>query len=84
MVMRRAAVLAAGETLEPKDLPLEGRAARGGSDFPRGLTLAEVEKEYIKRVLAENGGHRGKTAKALGIDAKTLYNKLGPERPRGG
>jgi DNA-binding NtrC family response regulator len=46
------------------------------------MTLAEVEKEYIQKVLDENQGHRGRTAKALGIDAKTLYNKLGPDRPR--
>jgi DNA-binding NtrC family response regulator len=32
--------------------------------------------------LRQNEGHRGKTARALGIDPKTLYNKLGPERTR--
>ncbi len=47
-----------------------------------GLTLAELEREYIQTVLDENHGHRGRTAKALGIDAKTLYNKLGADRPR--
>jgi DNA-binding NtrC family response regulator len=83
MVMRRAAVLAAGDTLEPHDLPLEARDA-GRRGLPRsGLTLAELEKEYIKKVLDENHGHRGRTAQALGIDVKTLYNKLGPDRPRG-
>ena len=47
-----------------------------------GLSLADMEKEYIETVLREHEGHRGKTARALGIDPKTLYNKLGPERPR--
>jgi DNA-binding NtrC family response regulator len=46
------------------------------------LTLAALEAVYIQTILRENGGHRGRTAKALGIDPKTLYNKLGPERPR--
>ena len=41
-----------------------------------------MEREYIETVLRQNEGHRGKTARALGIDPKTLYNKLGPERPR--
>jgi DNA-binding NtrC family response regulator len=82
MVMRRAAVLANRETLEPDDLPLESKDAGRKAAARSGMTLAEVEKEYIQRVLDENQGHRGRTAKALGIDAKTLYNKLGPDRPR--
>ena len=82
MVMRRAAVLATRETLEPDDLPLEVKAGGWKSALRSGLTLAELEKEYIKKVLEENQGHRGRTANALGIDAKTLYNKLGPDRPR--
>jgi len=82
MVIRRAAVLANDEVLEPRDIPLEAGEKGRKRSMPSGLTLAEMEKEYIKRVLADHGGHRGKAAKALGIDAKTLYNKLGPERPR--
>jgi two-component system, NtrC family, response regulator AtoC len=83
MVMRRAAVLASRETLEPDDLPLEAKSTGALKAAMRiGMTLAEVETEYIRKVLDENEGHRGRTAKILGIDAKTLYNKLGPDRPR--
>ena len=82
MVLRRAVVLATGETLGPEDLPLEVKDAGRKSAMRTGLTLAELEKEYIQKVLEENQGHRGRTAKALGIDAKTLYNKLGADRPR--
>jgi DNA-binding NtrC family response regulator len=82
MVIRRAMVLASREVLEPDDLPLEVEAAGRKAATRSGMTLAEVEKDYIQKVLEENQGHRGRTAKALGIDAKTLYNKLGPERPR--
>jgi len=35
-----------------------------------------VEREYITQVLAQHQGHRGRAAKTLGIDPKTLYNKL--------
>ena len=38
--------------------------------------LAEVEKEYILTVLADHGGNRTHTAKALGIGANTLWRKL--------
>jgi DNA-binding NtrC family response regulator len=83
MVMRRAAVLATRETLEPEDLPLEAGRGAWKEAMRSGLTLAELEREYIQKVLDENQGHRGRTAKALGIDAKTLYNKLGADRSRG-
>ena len=40
------------------------------------LTLAEVEKRHIHRVLALNNGNKTRAARSLGIDTKTLYNKL--------
>ena len=40
------------------------------------LPLAEVEKRHIQRVLASTGGNKTRAARALGIDTKTLYNKL--------
>lgn len=83
MVMRRAAVLSSSETLEPEELPLDIRAEEWKLPQKSGLTLAELEQQYIESVLRENDGHRGKTAKALGIDVKTLYNKLGPEKRKG-
>ena len=83
MVIQRAAILAGGDSLGPEDLPLDVRdPSWKAAAVKTGLTLAEMEKEYITTVLAQNEGHRGRTAKALGIDPKTLYNKLGPERPR--
>ncbi len=82
MVMKRAAVLTRGDVIEPQDLPIDLATSGWRAAFKSGLTLAELEGEYIKTVLHENAGHRGKTARALGIDAKTLYKKLGPENPR--
>ncbi|MFT4512493.1 MAG: DNA-binding NtrC family response regulator [Planctomycetota bacterium] len=38
--------------------------------------LAEVEKRHIQRVLASTGGNKTRAARILGIDTKTLYNKL--------
>jgi DNA-binding NtrC family response regulator len=83
MVIQRACVLAVTDVVEAEDMPLDIRDQNWKSAAVHtGLTLSEMEKEYIETVLKENEGHRGKTARALGIDPKTLYNKLGPERPR--
>jgi two-component system, NtrC family, response regulator HydG len=83
MLVQRATVLASKDVIDAEDLPLDLRD-QGWKSAPArtGLSLAEMEREYIETVLRQNDGHRGKTARALGIDPKTLYNKLGPERPR--
>jgi len=41
-----------------------------------GCPLAEAERRLILATLDEHGGNKEKTAKALGISLKTLYNKL--------
>jgi DNA-binding NtrC family response regulator len=40
------------------------------------LTLSELEKRHIKRVLEVTGGNRPKAAKILGINVSTVYRKL--------
>jgi DNA-binding NtrC family response regulator len=82
-LLRRAAEKARlRRRLEPP--PAEGAGPGGAlADLARqGLTLADVERAYIETVLALNAGHRGRASHALGIDPKTLYNRLGPCRPR--
>jgi two-component system response regulator HydG len=39
-------------------------------------TLEDLEREYIQRVLEEEGGHQSRAAELLGIDRRTLYRKL--------
>jgi len=41
-----------------------------------GVSLKELEKKYILKVLEISGGNKKRTAEILGIDRKTLYNKL--------
>src|SRR5690606_12075682 len=43
---------------------------------PSGYTLEEIERETIVQTLRRLGGHRQKTAKALGIGVRTLGLKL--------
>ncbi|MFH0794600.1 MAG: sigma-54 dependent transcriptional regulator [bacterium] len=61
------------------DLPptLEVEApAEGAISFPQGLSLEQVEMEFIKRTLDAEGGNRTRAAKALGISRRTLQRKL--------
>ena len=83
MVMERAALLSNGEAIVPVDLRLAGPRPAAATAWRTDLSLDEMERAYIKAVLERFEGHRGKAARALGIDPKTLYNKLGPEKPRG-
>ena len=84
MVIRRAGVLATGTLIEPKDLPLQAAKTPSTSmvEMPEGLTLDALEDRYIRHVLAQCKGHRARAAARLGISVKTLYNRIGAERPR--
>jgi Nif-specific regulatory protein len=48
----------------------------GQRSVPGGLTLAELEKRYIIRTLAQCDGNRTRAATALGIGRNTLGRKL--------
>jgi DNA-binding NtrC family response regulator len=74
-VMQRLVVMSDTDIIEVVDLPsLMHFSALRGSGFNR--TLAEVEAEYIHNVLDSVGGNRTRAAEILGIDRKTLREKL--------
>jgi DNA-binding NtrC family response regulator len=54
-------------------LPYNGPERRKNVEL---LTLDELEKRHIKRVLEVTGGNRPKAAKILGINVSTVYRKL--------
>ncbi len=81
MAIQRAAVLTKESVIEPADLPLDVTGGGRTSFLGAKLTLAELEREYIATVLVQNSGNRGKTARDLGINSKTLYNKLRQPKP---
>jgi two-component system response regulator HydG len=74
-VIQRLVVMAEGDTIDVPDLPSLMRfSAIPGSGISK--TLAVVEAEYIKRVLESVNGNKSKAARILGIDRKTLREKL--------
>jgi DNA-binding NtrC family response regulator len=74
-VMQRLVVMTETDMIEVADLPSLMRfSALRGAGLDR--TLAEVEAEYIRNVLASVGGNRTRAAEILGIDRKTLREKL--------
>ncbi len=73
--VERLVVLSSGPLLEPKDLTFAGTisspAAEGSS-----LSLRDLERDHIIQTLQRFDGHKSETARALGIDRKTLREKL--------
>ena len=77
--VERAMILADGDVLGEEHLPPDMAHARAETAVlrvPLGLELDQVEREYILASLQRNGGNKARTAGALGISEKTLYNKL--------
>jgi DNA-binding NtrC family response regulator len=74
-LMQRFVVMSPGEAIKMPHLPKYMRFTVAGE---RGLdrTLAEVEREHIRNVLALAGGNKTQAARILGIDRKTLRQKL--------
>lgn len=80
--MERAVTLTRFEQITVEDLP--DRISRHEStrispvdvDAGQVLTLQELEKRYIERVLKAVGDNKTRAAKLLGLDRRTLYRKL--------
>jgi len=79
-VMERALILDESGVIGPDDLPEKirfGHSQRGSLviDTPT-LTLEELEKEYILKVLNHTRWQKKRASEILGINASTLYRKL--------
>ncbi|MEZ6186962.1 MAG: sigma-54 dependent transcriptional regulator [Planctomycetota bacterium] len=82
-VIERCMILSRGPVIGLDDLPSSVRGAQAaGAPAPASeavdvtTPLAEVERRHILRVLDSQEGNKLRTAKVLGINVKTLYNKL--------
>jgi DNA-binding NtrC family response regulator len=79
-VLERCMALCQGELIADDDLPPHVRERRPadflGAAVARRMSLAELEREFIERVLEDEGGNKTRAAQRLGLDRKTLYRKL--------
>jgi two-component system response regulator HydG len=80
--MERAVALARFDHLTVEDLPEQIRAYRDdASDVTAGgpdeiVSLHEIERRHILRVLEKLHGNKARAAELLGLDRRTLYRKL--------
>lgn len=74
-VIQRLVAMTEGEKVEIPDLPelMRFSALRQEGGF---LTLAEMEREYIHKVLEHVDGNKSQAAQILGVNRKTLREKL--------
>ncbi len=85
--LTRAAVLATGDVIRPEHIDV-GAAVDDGP--PRLISLEEMEREHVARVLEATDGHKSRTAEVLGVSRPRLDRMierygLGPLVPgRGG
>lgn len=78
-VIQRLALMNDNDIIDAPDLPPNMRFSIS-KHAGLNKTLAEIETEYIQNVLASVGGNKTKAAEILGIDRKTLREKIkGPE-----
>jgi DNA-binding NtrC family response regulator len=80
-VLERALLLCGRDTLQAGDLRFEGPLAfhtpASAAENPEThLTLEELEKNHIERVLRELGGRVAEASQRLGIPRSTLYQKI--------
>lgn len=79
-VIERAVILAKSGWIEPTHLPAYIASPEDMLDskivLPAGTTLAEAEKEVLIRTLKDSGNNKAEAARRLGVDVKTIRNKL--------
>jgi len=56
--------------IETEDIPFTSE------DIPLSKAVEQFENHYIKRILARCRGKKKKAAEIMGVDRRTLYNKL--------
>ncbi|MBX3414574.1 MAG: sigma-54-dependent Fis family transcriptional regulator [Pirellulales bacterium] len=81
-IVTRASVLNGGTPIRADEIqpwliaPGSENPATEADQVPVGLSLHEMERRLIEATLERFGGHRARTAQALGIGIRTLSGKL--------
>ena len=74
--IERAVVMAEGNVIQSEDLLYYGQPQEGAMEPVMGKRLADVEKGEIIKALRQFEGHKSRTAEFLGINRKTLREKI--------
>jgi DNA-binding NtrC family response regulator len=85
--LERAAAISLSDTIEVSQIPFlnleaggvaASSSAQAAAATPHSapVTLEELEREHILRVLHDSDGNRERAAAILGISSRTLYRKL--------
>jgi DNA-binding NtrC family response regulator len=77
--IERAAILADTDVIHTLDLPetfADASPASGTHSETPGMTLEELEREHIRRVLSQVRDDKVRAAQILGIHLSTLYRKV--------
>jgi DNA-binding NtrC family response regulator len=75
-VIERAVLLSESDTIGLKDLNFVSYSEVGTPALDSRLTLLQLEKQHIQRVLEEERGRVEKAANRLGIPRSSLYQKI--------
>jgi len=75
-VVESALVLGDGREIRPEDLILPEKSNLPGMGDWDPISLQELEREHVLRVLEHTGGNKKRAAELLGIERCTLYSKL--------
>ena len=79
-VVERALIVAREGWIERRHLPPYLQALKSGGQptltLPAGTTLAEAERQLIVQTLERVGDNKAEAARQLGVDVKTIRNKL--------
>jgi DNA-binding NtrC family response regulator len=75
-VLERAVLLISSNVIEPSDLWFDQGLGAQETLRESSLTLEQVERRHIERVLREEDGHVGRAAQRLGVPRSSLYQKI--------
>jgi transcriptional regulator of acetoin/glycerol metabolism len=75
-VLERAALLCEHGLITPRDLRFNLIPSEHSTSHDTSLTLEEVERRHIERVLTEEGGKVALAAIRLAVPRSTLYLKI--------
>jgi transcriptional regulator of acetoin/glycerol metabolism len=77
-LIERLQILHEGDEVDAEDLPLEFSAAPAAPppDEPGLVSLSQMERRHVERVLTTSGWNKARASRILDVDIKTLNKKI--------